>query len=133
MANALYKKFKERQLLGTAPVQWVADTIKMVLVDGASYTPDMTNHEFLSDIPIGMRIATSAALSGKTGTSGIAVAADSLFTAATGATSEYVVCFKDTGSAATSPLIALWDAGGLPITPNGLDITIDFGASLFEI
>jgi hypothetical protein len=35
------------------------------------------------------------------------------------------VIYKDTGTAATSPLIAYIDtATGLPVTPNGGDITV---------
>ena len=43
---------------------------------------------------------------------------------------ESVVELKDTGTTSTSNLIAFWDtATGLPVTPNGGDITVTFSAS----
>jgi hypothetical protein len=55
----------------------------------------------------------------------------------TGDQSEAVVMIKDTGDAATSPLIAYIDsATGLPITPSGSDITItwaDTASKIFKI
>jgi hypothetical protein len=52
------------------------------------------------------------------------------FTAVTGDVSEAVILYKDTGVAATSPLIAYIDtATGLPVTPNGGDITVTVPAS----
>ena len=42
-----------------------------------------------------------------------------------GATINAIVIYKDTGTEATSPLIAYIDtATGLPITPNGGDIIV---------
>jgi hypothetical protein len=43
---------------------------------------------------------------------------------------EALVIYKDTGSSATSPLIAYIDTGtNLPASPNGGDITIQYNAS----
>lgn len=131
MANVVYPKALEKFL--SASINWGTgsggDTIKAVLVDTAAYTYSAT-HEFLSDIPSGDRIATSAALTGKTITNGVADANDVVFVAATGDPSEAVVLIKDTGSAATSPLIIYIDTSvGLPITPSGVDITITWNAS----
>ena len=50
----------------------------------------------------------------------------------TGASIEAIVLYKDTGTDATSPLIAsIATATGLPITPNGGDIIVtwDNGAN----
>lgn len=130
MANALYDKAREKFLL--AQINWSSDTLAAVLVDTGAYTPNLTTHEFLSDIPIGARISTSGALTGKTTTLGAADANDTTFTAVTGTTVETIVIYKDTGSAATSSLIAYVDtATGLPITPNGGDIIVtwDNGAN----
>jgi phage tail sheath gpL-like len=93
--------------------------------------------EFLSSIPVGDRIATSANLTTKTTTLGVFDADDVVFTAVTGDQSEAVVMIQDTGDAATSPLIAYIDsATGLPITPSGSDITItwaDTASKIFKI
>ncbi len=123
MANALYGKGREKFL--NADIDWAADNIKVVLVDVADYTVSIDTHEFLSDVPSGGRVATSANLGSKTSTLGVADAADVTLSAVTGDQSEALVIYKDTGSAATSPLIAYIDtATGLPVTPNGADITI---------
>lgn len=130
MANALYDKAREKFLL--AQINWSSDTLAAVLVDTGAYTPNLTTHEFLSDIPIGARISTSGALSGKTTALGAADANDTTFTAVTGTTVETIIIYKDTGTAATSSLIAYVDtATGLPITPNGGDIIVtwDNGAN----
>lgn len=123
MANALYGKGREKFL--NADIDWAADNIKVVLVDAADYTVSIDTHEFLSDVPSGARVATSGNLASKTSTLGVADAADVTLSAVTGDQSEALVIYKDTGSAATSPLIAYIDtATGLPVTPNGADITI---------
>ena len=123
MANALYDKARQRFLEGQ--FNWTTDTIKAVLVDTGSYTPNLSSHEFLADIGIGARISTSGSFSGKATTGGAADAADVTFLAVTGASIEAIALYKDTGSDATSPLIALIDtATGLPITPNGGDIIV---------
>jgi hypothetical protein len=125
MANALYAKGREKFLRGE--IAWQTDTIKAVLVDAADYTLSLGSHEFLSDIPSGGRVATTAAFGSKTTTDGVADAADPTFTGATGDQSEYIVIYKDTGSAATSPLIGLIDtATGLPVLPNTGDIAVVF-------
>ena len=123
MANALYDK--ARQLFLTGGIDMITDDIKCVLVDTATYTVDLVNHDFLDDIPVGERVATSANLAGKTSVDGVFDASDVVFTSVTGDTSEALVIYKDTGAAATSPLIVYIDvAAGLPIVPDGGNITV---------
>lgn len=135
MANALYGKGREKFLSGA--ISWSSDNIKVVLVDAADYTVSIDTHEFLSDVASGGRVATSGNLGTKTVTLGVADAADVTFTAVTGDQSEALVIYKDTGSAATSPLIAYIDtATGLPVTPNGADITVTWdngGNKIFKL
>src|ERR1700741_335877 len=104
MANALYDKGRSSFL--DADIDWSNDNIKTVLVDAADYTVNLSTHQFLSDIASGGRVATSGNLASKTSTAGVADAADVTFTAVTGDPSEILVIYKDTGSAATSNLIA---------------------------
>lgn len=129
MSSALYPKFKETLLSGG--INFTSDTIKVVLVDGADYTYS-ASHQFLSDVPSGGRVATSAALSSKTVTNGTFDAADTTFTAASGDPSEALVIYKDTGSAATSNLIAFIDTvagpASLSVTPNGGDVGVSWAA-----
>lgn len=133
MANAVYDKAREA-FLG-ADIDWLADNIKIYLVRG--YTPNTATHDFLDDVTGagGTLVATSANLSSKTATAGVADAADVTYTTvASGAACAHLVIAKDTGTASTSPLIAVIDtATGLPITPNGGDITIQFDSGSNKI
>lgn len=123
MANALYAKGRQGFLEGL--IDWDTDNIKAVLVDTGAYTVDLATHDNLDDIAAGARIATSGNLASKTVTDGVADAADVVFTAVSGASVEAIAIYKDTGTPSTSRLIAWIDtATGLPITPNGSDITI---------
>lgn len=132
MANALYDNGRESFLRGE--ISWNADDIKAVLVDTALYTVDLDAHQFLDDIPGGARVATSANLAGKTTTDGVADANDVTFPTVSGATVEAVVLYQDTGVEATSRLIAYIDtATGLPVTPNGGDITVQWAATANRI
>lgn len=132
MANALYDNGRESFLRGE--ISWNSDDIKAILVDTGTYTVDLDAHQFLDDIPGGARVATSANLASKTTTDGVADAADVTFTAVTGATVEAIVLFQDTGVEGTSRLIAYIDtATGLPVTPNGGDITVQWSAGADRI
>lgn len=123
MANTLYDAARKRFL--ESQINWVSDTIKVILVDTGAYSPQVTVHEYLSDISSSARITPAVTLTSKSTVGGAADGADITFTSVTGASIEAIIIFKDTGSEATSPLIAYIDtATGLPITPNGGDIII---------
>ena len=112
---------------------WLTDTIKAVLVDTGAYTVNLTTHDFLDDVAAGARIAT-ATLTGKTsaisGSSWVLDADDTTFTAVSGVQSEALIIYKDSGAEATSPLLLYIDTGtGLPITPNGADIIVQWPAT----
>jgi hypothetical protein len=130
MANTLYDKARERFLRGQ--INWDTDTMKVALIDKNVYTPNFTTHEYMSDVSGSSIVAAGVTLTGKASTAGAADANDVTFTAVSGAESEALIIYKDTGDPATSPLIALIDsATGLPITPNGGDIIVvwDNGAN----
>jgi len=132
VANALYDKGRESFLRGEIAFQ--TDAIKFVLVDSADYTVSLTTHQFLSDIPAGARVATTANLTGKSTTAGVADGDDTQFTGATGDMSEALVGYQDTGNAATSRLIVYIDtATGLPIQPNTGDISVVWSNSADRI
>jgi hypothetical protein len=132
MANALYDLGRESFLKGE--ISWNTDNIKTVLVDTATYTVNLATDQFLSDIPVGERVATSANLGTKTTSAGAADAADVTYTAVTGDISEALVIYQDSGVATTSRLIAYIDsATGLPVTPNGEDITIQWPSPIFTL
>ena len=135
MANALYTKFKEAILKGE--IDLTSDTIKVALVDADGYTYAAT-HQFLSDIGSNI-LGTAQTLANATVTDGVFDADDVVFTeqaAGTGTQDaiEALVIYKDTGTAATSNLIAYYDtATGLPVNPNGGDITITWDAGANKI
>lgn len=126
MANALYDKGREAFLHGG--IAWDVDNIKVAIVDSAVYTPNLATDQYLSTVVSGgATIARSGNLASKTVTAGVADAADVTFTTVTGAQSEYLVVYKDSGADGTSPLIALIDtATGLPVTPGGGDIIVQW-------
>lgn len=121
----IYTKAKEAFLGGD--IDLLNDTIKVVLIDGADYTANLSADQFLSDIPLAARVATSPALSGKSVTAGVFDAADTTFSLVSGDPCEAVVIYQDTGDEATSRLIDYQSSAlGLPITPNGADIDLAF-------
>jgi hypothetical protein len=133
MANVLYPKFKESIL--QAGVNLSSGSVKALLVDLADYTYS-ASHQYLSDVAAAGRVATSGALTTKTFTNGLFDADNASFTSVTGDQSEALIIFVDTGSAATSPLVAFFDTSvtGLPVTPNGGDINITWNASgIFQL
>lgn len=123
MANTLYDFARQRFL--EAQINWMTDTVKVLLVDTSAYSAQTSIHQYLSDIPTSARIAGPVTLTAKSTTGGAADAADITFTAVSGASIEAIIIFVDTGSEPTSPLLAYIDtATGLPITPNGGDIIV---------
>lgn len=126
MANALYPIGKKAIL--DADIDLLSDTIKVALVDTGTYTYSAA-HDFYNDVS-GV-VGTPGTLASKTTTGGVFDAADLTFTAVSGSSVEALIIYKDTGNAATSNLIAYIDtaASGLPVTPNGGDITITWNAS----
>lgn len=132
MADSLYGKGRQKILEGSIAI--LTDDIKTVLVDTATYSVDIDVDEFLSDIGAGERVATSGNMASKSSTLGVFDAADITYSSVTGDVSEALVIYKDTGVAATSPLIAFIDsATGLPVTPNGGDITITWDSGSNKI
>lgn len=132
MANTLYDKARQRFL--EAQINWMTDVVKVILVDTGAYTPQTAIHEHLADIPLVARIAGPVTMTGKATTGGAADAADVTFTSVSGPSIEAIVIYVDTGTEATSPLIAYIDtATGLPITPNGGDIIVTWDNGVNKI
>lgn len=123
MADALYDFGREGFLAGD--IDWDGDNIKIVLIDEADDTIDLANDQDLADRAAAARVATSGNLASKTTTAGVADAANVTFGSVTGDESESIDCYQDTGVESTSRLIFNIDsATGLPVTPNGGDITV---------
>ncbi|NNF68426.1 MAG: hypothetical protein HKN01_01530 [Acidimicrobiia bacterium] len=126
MASVLYPKGKEAFLAGDIALD--TDTIKVALVDTGTYTYTAT-HQFYSELS-GV-VGTDGTLANKSITDGVFDADNLVWTAVSGATVEAVVIYKDTGVAATSPLIAFIDDD--TVTPNGGDITAVWSAGANRI
>lgn len=128
MANALYPKWKEAIIQATSGSS-LAGTLKAVLIDTADYTYSAA-HDFYDDASAGA-VGTPGTIGTKTYTNGVLDGADVTFTAVTGDPCEAIILYLDTGTPSTSRLVAYIDTGvtGLPVTPNGGDITITWNAS----
>ena len=132
MANTLFDFARQRFL--EAQINWMTDTIKVILVSTSAYTPQTAVHQYLSDISGSARIAGPVTLTAKATTGGAADAADATFTSVSGSTINAIVIYKDTGTEATSPLLAYIDtATGLPLTPNGGDVIITWDNGVNKI
>lgn len=137
MANALFDPGREGFLDGT--IAWTTPVIKVALIRGYTFS---AAHKFVSDVTTAgaTLVATSAALGTKLATSGVASAANVTFTAvATGTACNMLLVFQSSAvtggvdvAATAQRVIAVIDtATGLPVTPNGGDITVtwDTGAN----
>ncbi len=131
MANALYTKAKQHLIDGTIDLD--TNDIRAILVDGADYTPNLATHETLADIPAAARVAVSGALQSKTVTDGVFDAADITIAAVTGDQFEYIALYQHTGAESALLLLLIDTATGLPCTPNGGDITIQFDSGTNRI
>lgn len=134
MANALYPKWKEQLLQFTANNNLSAGTVKVALVDTGIYTYSSTD-QFYSSVSSAV-VGTPQTIGSKTFTNGVFDGADVTYTSVTGNSVEALVIYIDTGSAATSPLVAYIDTSvtGLPVTPNGGDIGIVWnGSGIFAL
>lgn len=136
MANALFDAYVQNRLTNVSgfDLSAVGVNIKLVLVDHGTDTPLPASDDFLDDIAAGARIATSGNFATKTVTARVFDADDVTLTAVSGASVESIVIYRDTGVATTSDLIAFIDtATGLPFTPSGGDVTIQWDAGANKI
>lgn len=120
-----------------ANINWTSHTIKVALCS-SSYTPDLDAHEFFSSVTNELTTANGYTAGGAVlGTKTTAYlsadkqtalrAANTVWTPAAGETltARYAVVYRDTGSAATSPLIMLLDFG-VNVPATGAPLTIDW-------
>ena len=133
----LYPSFLQNQLDSgnTDNVDLNTDTIKFALVEGGSYdSADVYMSDLIADAGVTV-VARSGALASPTVTNGTFDCADkTVSSVTTGHTISRIVVFKDTGSDATSPLIADIDKqtdGSTAISQatNGGDIVVSVHSS----
>lgn len=124
MASVIPNSFKGRLMGDTAQIataiNLATDTIKLMLVT-SSYTPDVDADVFIDDVSANEVGASGTYSAGgitltitgstdDTDNEGVMDAADVSVTSAT-ITARYGVVYKDTGTPATSPIIAVIDFG----------------------
>ena len=130
--NAVYDK--ARQSFLDAQIPWSSGNMKAVLVQttgGSAYTVNLATHQFLTDVSVGSRIGTTGNLMSKSSTTGVAGSADvaTFVTSTPALVGGAVILYYDTGVEATSRLIAYIDtAVGLPITTDGSNVAVTWGA-----
>ena len=122
MANAIYAKALNSFINGE--INWTSDSILTILINTELYTVDIGNHQWLSDIPAGARVAI-AELTNET---------DVIFPAVSGAICSAIAFVKITGNEKTSNLLLYFDTAiGLPVIPNGGNVIFVKGKKVAEM
>lgn len=129
MADAFYQEFRNA-IFGEFTHSLIdlssgGNTISVALRDEGALALDLAGDVDEADISTGI-VAQNTVGSQTVGVAGVGAFdhADVTFTAVSGSSVESLDYFKDTGTPTTSPLICNIDsATGLPVTPNGGDIT----------
>ena len=136
MANAIYDIWKTTIMKAEANSELDsaegATGVFCALIDTGTYTFSQA-HDFYSDLS-GVVGTDQEILTKTVGTvaAGVFDGDNLTFTAVSGATVEALVLYRKNGGANTTwPLIAYIDTGvtGLPVTPNGGNITVTWNAS----
>ena len=133
MANAVYPLYKQSLLDADANVSLNENTADdgpyAALVDTGTYTYSAA-HQYYSDLS-GI-VGTPVRIENPTIAAGLFDGDNVTFSAVTGNTAEAIVIYrKNSGANTTWRLVAYVDTGvtGLPVTPNGGDITASWNAS----
>jgi hypothetical protein len=133
MANAIYPLFKQSLLAGDANADLdnntTTDGVYVALIDTGVYTYSAA-HQFYSSLS-GI-VGTPQRITSPTVVNGVLDGTDVTYTAVTGNSAEALVIYRqNSGANTTWRLVAYIDTSvtGLPVTPNGGDITITWNAS----
>ncbi len=132
MATLVVNSFKGR-LMGDAaqistPINFAADTFKLMLLS-ASHTTNIDTQVFISDVSANEVAASGTYAAGgialtltsstdDTNDKGVLDATDVSVTSATIA-ARYAVLYKDTGTPASSPIVAIYDLGSTINSTSG--------------
>ena len=138
MATIVHDNFRNAQLgnpaAPTTTVNFPADDIRVSLLDQTDSGTITAATVDYGAVDTAVVVAASAAMTAKTvGTVAVGVfdAGDVTFSTVTGDTADYLVLYKFNATPANAPLIVTWDSvtTGLPVTPNGGDITVTWNGS----
>ena len=138
MANAIFPIYKTAILSGASNTSLTVDDTTdgpfCALVDTGTYTYS-ASHDFYSDLS-GI-VGTDQRIASPTVSAGTFDGADLTYTAVSGNTVEALVIYrKNSGADTTWRLVAYIDTSvtGLPVTPNGGNITVTWsGSGIFTI
>lgn len=133
MTNAVYPEYKENLLAGTSGYDLDNDNSTdgpfCALIDTGTYTYNAA-HDFFNDLS-GI-VGTDQRITAPTVANGTFDGGDLTYTSVTGNSIEGFVIYRhNSGANTTWPLVLYYDAsgGGLPVTPNGGNITVTWNAS----
>lgn len=132
MANRFYNGGGERLLGGQ--LDFSSGDYRFLLVS-AGYSFNAA-HDVVDDVGAANIVATSNALTGLSVTDGVFDFDDPTFTAVSGATGRALILRGPGASDAVRPVILFLDTNvvGLPLVPNGSDVTIQVAATgLFAV
>jgi len=131
MANRLYDNYGNL-LLGNgthALPDWDTDNIRAMLIDESDITLNTTTQQDLADI-VAANVAESANLTVAAPSGGAVDVTDFTFSTVTGDPADSLHWYLETGTDSTSTMMICMDtATGLPVTPNGGDISVVVHAS----
>ena len=147
MATVIHNNFRNAQLgvpaNSTTTVDFDADDIDVALLDATDSGAIAVTTENYGEVDTATVVADRAdsadvPLTTKTiGTVAVGVfdADDVTFGSISGDEADYLVLYKYDATPANATLIATWDSvtTGLPVTPNGGDITVTWGAGIIQI
>lgn len=136
MADVTYNRAKSGFLQADFNLN-ATDDVKVGLVT-STYTVNIDTHEDWADITNelsgtgytagGAALANEAVTKDTTDDEGVFDADDVTWSSIDAGTADAAILYKNTGTPATSLLIAYIDSGGFPIVTNGGDLTIQWNA-----
>lgn len=133
MATTMYGLARDGYLNSVAGFDWGSAANRLAFVT-SSYTPNYTTDQYLSAISSGYIIAQSGSFSSASSSLGTADAANETVSSVSGAQFAYVTLYSFITNAAASPLIMNIDtAVGLPCTPNGGNIVVQWDSGSNKI
>ena len=119
-ASSLYNSFGKKLFDSSTKIVFGSDTIKIALCN-SSYTPDRDAHDFFDDITNevsgtgysagGATLANVSVTQDNTNDRITIDADDASWSSSSIANARYAIIYKSTGTASTSPLIAVIDLG----------------------
>ncbi|NOT42365.1 MAG: hypothetical protein HOP13_17965 [Alphaproteobacteria bacterium] len=133
MANALYPIWKQEVMQAAANTS-LGGTVKQTFADITSAYTYNAAHDFVDDLSTfdNPNYGAATTLSSKTFANGTFDAADTATASLSGAADlGAIILYVDSGAEASSRLVLYLDASitGMPFTPSGGDVTVQWNAS----